>query len=58
MSRDELALLFRRAGLDIAPETIDELHGIYGHIEAMIERVNTPAEGDPMLVFAPLELPP
>jgi hypothetical protein len=58
MSRDELALLFRHAGLDVAPETIDELHGIYGHIEQMIERVNQPLEDDPMVVFTPLESPP
>ena len=58
MSRDEIALLLRRAGLDVAPETIDELHGIYSHIEQMIERVNRPAEDDPMLVFTPVESPP
>jgi hypothetical protein len=57
MSRDELEFLFRNAGLDIAPETIDELHGIYHHIEAMIERVNAHNEGEPMHVFAPVELP-
>lgn len=58
MSRDELASLLRRAGLDVAPETIDELLAIYGHIEQMIERVNQPLDDDPMLVFRPLESPP
>lgn len=58
MSRDELSWLFRRAGLDVAPETVDELHAIYGHIEQMIERVNRSAEDDPMLVFRPVESPP
>ena len=57
MSRDELEFLFQNAGLDIAPETVDELHGIYHHIAAMIERVNAHNEGEPMHVFAPVELP-
>ena len=56
MSRDELAVLFRAAGLDVAPATVDELHRFGGDIEAMIERVRA-SEDDPMLAFAPLELP-
>jgi hypothetical protein len=57
MTRDDLALLLRQAGIDVAAETVDELHRVYGPIEAMIERVNVPANDVPMLVFAPVELP-
>jgi hypothetical protein len=57
ISREELAFLFQRAGLDVAAETITELHGVYRHVEAMIERVNARGEGEPIPVFAPVELP-
>lgn len=56
MNRDELAILFRHAGLDVDPETVDELQRLSGDIETLIARVNASSEGDPMLVFAPLEL--
>jgi hypothetical protein len=58
MSREELAALFRHAGLDVLPATIDELHRFSRDIELMIERANEFREDDPMLVFAPLEPPP
>jgi hypothetical protein len=58
MTLDDLALLLRQAGLDVAPETIAELHGVYAPIDAMITRVNVPTEDQPMHVFAPVELQP
>jgi hypothetical protein len=57
VTRDELAFLFGRAGLDVAPETVDELAGIYGYIDAMLESVHDHDGSEPMLVFAPLEPP-
>jgi hypothetical protein len=56
MNRDEFAVLLHHAGLDVAPATVDELYRFYGDIEAMIERVHA-SEDEPMLAFAPLELP-
>lgn len=57
MTRDELALHLRRAGLDVAPETVDELAGLTRAIDAMIESVHGHDGSEPMTVFEPLDVP-
>ncbi len=43
ISRADFEALVRRAGLPLSAAECAELHGAYGHIEAMLERLRTPA---------------
>jgi hypothetical protein len=54
-TRAEIEFLFRRAGLTLPPELIDELHGVYHYIEDFAARVRARGEPEPAHTFAPLE---
>ena len=55
MTRAEFEFLARRAGLDLPTEKLDELHGIFGHIEAAATLVRQHGEAEPANVFSPVE---
>jgi len=38
-TREELAVLARHAGLDLAPKHFDQLVDAYGHVERMLGRI-------------------
>jgi len=57
ISREEFAFLIRRAGVTVPEATLDELYGVYGHIEASARRVRAGGDAEPAHVFAPIEEP-
>lgn len=57
ISRAEFEFLMRRAGIALTPQQVDELHGVYGYIEAFAVRVRAHGEPEPAHLFAPLEQP-
>jgi hypothetical protein len=52
---EEIALLARRAGLDLPPEYLQELVDAYGHVRRMVDRIATvrPHGDEPAHVFVP-----
>ena len=60
VSEAEFAFLLRRAGLHVDEGSRRALHAVYGHLERMLERNRTVAEGgdrargaEPATVFVP-----
>jgi hypothetical protein len=59
-TREEIAVLARRAGLDLKPEHFDQLVEAYGHVEQMLARLRgarTYAD-EPAHVFVPTKFNP
>ena len=54
-SDDEIVLLARQAGLDLAPEYLPDLIEAYGHVRRMIDRLPSgrPRGDEPAHVFVP-----
>lgn len=55
-TRVEFAAMVRRADLKLTDANIDELYQVWGHVEAMMERLRTPAPGldaEPAHIFKP-----
>ena len=56
LPQDDFAALVRRAGLALAPAQIEELHGAWGHIEPMLQRIRVHGRGreaELALIFRP-----
>ena len=56
LSQDDFAALVRRAGLALSLAEITELHGAWGSVEPMLERIRggmRPREAEPALIFRP-----
>lgn len=55
LTEAEFEILVRRAGLTMGAEQRRVLHGVYGHVEAMLERVRTPRDrsAEPAHIFKP-----
>jgi hypothetical protein len=60
MSRDEIVLLARHAGLDLPPEYFDELVEAYGMVQKMVARLpsSRPRGDEPAHVFNPMTFMP
>ena len=57
LNRDEFAALVKRAGLDLTPANIDDLHSAWPHIERFAALLRNPARGreaEPAHLFRPL----
>lgn len=55
-SPEDFEALVRRAGLSLSPAEIADLYGAWPHIEAMLERLRSPARGreaEPAHIFVP-----
>jgi hypothetical protein len=54
-SREELAVMAKRAGLDLSPEHFDQLCDAWKHVEQMIARIprDRPRLDEPAQTFAP-----
>ena len=59
-SREEVAAMARRAGLDLSPEHFDQLCDAWKHVEQMIARIprDRPRADEPAQTFVPLRDPP
>ena len=59
-TRDEIAAMARTAGLDLAPEHLDELVDAYGHLEPMLMRLRRGRDRseEPAHVFDPRRFSP
>ncbi len=56
LALDDFAALVRRAGLELTPEQLKDLHGAWAHIEPMLERIrgaDRGREAEPALIFRP-----
>ena len=55
-SRDEVATMARRAGLDLSPEHFDQLCDAWRQVEQMIARIprDRPRPDEPAHTFVPL----
>jgi hypothetical protein len=60
LSRDEIVLLAKHAGLDLPPEYFDELVDAYAHVRRMVARLprNRPRGDEPAHVFTPTKFMP
>jgi hypothetical protein len=60
MSRDEIVLLAKYAGLDLPPEYFDELVDAYAHVQRMVARIprSRPRGDEPAHVFTPMKFMP
>jgi len=54
-TREEIAVLARRAGLELAAEHFEQLVDAYGHLERMLERIRRARSyaDEPAHVFVP-----
>jgi hypothetical protein len=57
VTREEFAILAKRAGLTLSEAQQATLHDVYGHLEAMLARLRGPADrargAEPAHVFVP-----
>lgn len=56
-SRSDFEALIRKAGMDLSPEVVTDLHGAWPHYERMLERLRNPARGrevEPAHIFRPV----
>ncbi len=60
LSREEIVVLAKRAGLDLAPPYLDELAEAYGYVQQMVARLprSRPRSDEPAHVFAPATFVP
>jgi len=60
LSREEIVLLARHAGLDLPDTYLDELVDAYGRVRAMVARLpqSRPRGDEPAHVFSPLKFMP
>ena len=54
MDREEVEARFRRAGVALTKEQIDELHSVSGYVRRISEEVNRPRpkEAEPAVIYA------
>jgi hypothetical protein len=59
-TREEIAVLARRAGLELRPEHFDQLVDAYGHLERMLGRIRRSHSyaDEPAHVFVPTKFTP
>ncbi len=59
-TRDEIAVLARRAGLNLSAEHFDQLVDAYGHLEQMLGRIRRARSyaDEPAHIFAPSKFQP
>jgi hypothetical protein len=59
-TREEIAVLARRAGLQLSAEHFDQLCGAYEHLERMLGRIRRSRSyaDEPAHVFAPTKFSP
>ena len=59
-TREEIAVLARRAGLELGAEHFDQLVDAYGHLEQMLGRIRSARSyaDEPAHVFVPTKFAP